>query len=106
MTNISARSSDYSDPKTPVTTKSTETRAMVSAYGVSSGGRSVGNESCLGDVFRVGHLQGARHGRFREVEKAGMAGYGTRGRRQKLNVAALTDILSRTGLNRETTASP
>lgn len=100
VSKISARSSDCSDPKIPVTIKSTVAQTMVSAYEGATGERTVGKESRLRGVFGIGHLPG---GRYREGEgsersrKRGMTSFETRNSRQKLDIAALTEVFSRTG---------
>ena len=55
---INMRSSDFSDPKVPATTKARGTQASVSAFGGASGGRSPRNESRMRDIFGVGHKRG------------------------------------------------
>ena len=52
------RSSDFSNPKVPATTKARGTQASVSAFGGASGGRSPRNESRMRDIFGVGHKRG------------------------------------------------
>ena len=54
---IHMRSSDFSDLKVPATTKARGTRALVSAFGGASGGRSSRNESRMRNIFGVGHMR-------------------------------------------------
>ena len=58
---INMRSSDFSDPKVPATTKARGTQASVSAFGGASGGRSSRNESRMRDIFGVGHMRGGHN---------------------------------------------
>eukprot|EP00904_Undaria_pinnatifida_P013474 jgi/Undpi1/9257/HiC_scaffold_26.g11715.m1 len=99
---INMRTSDFSDPKVPSTTKAKRTQASVSAFGGTSSGRSSRNESRMRDIFKVGHMRGGPNSRGPEARGASwrdkqnsrkrdgsLSSYEVRDQRAKLDIAAL-----------------
>eukprot|EP00904_Undaria_pinnatifida_P001833 jgi/Undpi1/11650/HiC_scaffold_36.g13945.m1 len=101
---INMRSSDFSDPKVPATTKARGMQASVSAFGGASGGRFSRNESHMRDIFGVGHMRGgnnqnsqgpeARGASWRDKQNSrkrdgSLSSYEVREQRPKLDIAAL-----------------
>ena len=86
------RSSDFSDPKIPTTTKARGTQASVSAFGGSSGGRSSRNESRMRDIFGVGHMRGGH--------KQNSQGRGYRSPRRRSERPQQSDVCRRGSLLR------
>ena len=111
------RSSDFSDPKIPATTKARGTQASVSAFGGASGGRSSRNESRMRDIFGVGHMRGGHNQNSQGPETRGaswrdkensrkrdgsLSSYRAREQRPKLGIAALAaDPMSQSDASRD-----
>ena len=114
---INMRSSDFSDPKVPATTKARGIQASVSAFGSASGGWSSRNESRMRDIFGVGHMRGGHNQNSQRPETRGaswrdeensrkrdgsLSSYRAREQRPKLDIAALAaDPMSQSDASRD-----